>query len=86
MVVSDKEESVVDKTDKHEADDVQEVIHEVIEATRPPSSEEAWYDILHGRSYPCHICGKTYKRSQQLSTHKIGATLPANPLQMTLMP
>ena len=65
-VVGDKEESVVDKTDKHEADDVQEVIHEVIEATRPPSSEEAWYDILHGRSYPCHICGKTYKRAQQL--------------------
>ena len=72
--------------DKHEAEAVQEVTHGVIEATRPPSSEEAWYEILHGRSYPYRICGKTYKRSQQLSTHKIGATLPANPLQMMLMP
>ena len=40
-VVGDKEESVVDKTDKHEADAVQEVIHEVFEATSQPSSEEA---------------------------------------------
>ena len=55
--------------DKLEADAVQEVIHEVIEASRPPSSEEVRYEILHGRSYPCHICCNTYKRSQQLSMH-----------------
>ena len=69
-VVGDKEESVVDNTNKHEAGAVQEVIYEVIEATSPPSSEEAWYETFPGGSYPRHICGKTYKRSQQLSTHK----------------
>ena len=66
-VVGDKEESVVDNTYKHKADAVQEVIYEVIEATRPPSSEETCYDSFHGGSNPCHICGKIYKRAQQCS-------------------
>ena len=69
--VSDMEDSVVDDTDKHEAGAVQEVIYEVIEATSQPSSEKDWYELLHGRYHSCHICGKTYKRSQQLSTHKM---------------
>jgi hypothetical protein len=55
-MVGDMEEFVVQDTDKHEAGPVQEIMHEFIEATRPPSSEEAWYEILHGRSFPCHIC------------------------------
>ena len=55
-MVGDMEESVVDNTDKHEAGAVHELIQEVIEATSPPFSEEAWYEILHGRSYPCTQC------------------------------
>ena len=70
-VVGDKEESVVDNTYKHEAEAVQEVIYEVIEATSQTSSKETWYEILHGRSYPCHIFGKTYKRAHQLSANNM---------------
>ena len=30
-----------------------------------------WYETFHGGCYPCHICGKTYKRAQQLSMNKM---------------
>ena len=74
-MVGGEDKSVIDDTNKHEADTVHDLISEI---TKTLSSEETWSETLHGGSYPCHFCDKTYEKAQQLAKHKMLSDLRHN--------